>query len=620
MINNTHTFTPVSKVFLNLPDADSLSFRFSQRSDMQTRIYAQMLYRRSQGYRFYFFTLTYAPKFRPYFTLSRTQDKLLYSISQNHHLAYSFADDSLELRCPCFSRDDITHFIKGIQKSLLKKYDVKDIDYIIASEYGSHSEFCPHYHGIFMVPSKGRDKDGNVININAFKVHELVKRHWSVVVSGQFESDGKPVRESRGFVLPRTCLGGRDRKGHMHKPFEVDVQDISSITKTAIYVSKYCCKQIGFWNNLDVKCVNEQLKKDGTLKEIKEFRSKKPFIKTSLHFGECLKDVVFGTASWSNGLMSASENPLAALYEGFHCPLKKPDKLCSFPNYIKRKLLHDNYLCDIQEDTLYDDDNLPYVRKSYKYGYELSEFGKEFLSYELKRSIFDYTKKMMTFHVEHILTDDYQNFLKANGYFEYYEFIKRFFSSESNIRQLAIYRKVYKDRVNPVFLWWYEQHKEDFVDTEIAVFQNSYLEFSYKGGAVKKGYRWLNVDFEKISAKSNLLSINFRQYCNFDDKFNFGVDFRYPYFDYNTCLHDMCVSAHEFYTVDCDKFNNPTNSLVAENYPTSLFFNCFPCFANFDLLLLLTDAYNGLLVEKKLKGVDTKEKNKSNYKNEIYAV
>lgn len=631
MINNTLSFLPSKKVFINIPDTNSYSYRFQQRSDMQTRIYAQMLFRKAQGYKFYFGTLTYAPKFRPYFHIKRDVDNLHYRISDK--VRYIFLNEKVDFNCPCFSRKHINKFIRGIQMDLLKKYHVTDIDYVIACEYGSKSEFCPHYHFILMIPSKYYIDEDNCGNVNAYKIHSLVKKHWSVIVKGQYNRDGSPVRESLGFLFPRTVLGGFDRKGHFHKPFEVDSSNPASLVRTAIYTSKYCCKQIGFWFNPSVKLISKEIKNGHDVNEVKRFNICKPFVKTSLHFGECLKDVLFGCDDWSDGLFSAPDDPLVAMYEGFHCPLKESGKNCSFPQYIKRKVLYDYYLDFIRYDETYpdlgihkglhihmnNDEVIPTIKKVYQYGYELSVFGKEYKKYEFQRSIDDYITKINDFRITDLHQDSFKEFLDLAGYEFMLDQIVDFLNLGKNIQMLSVYRKVYKDRINPIFYLHYIHCPDDFVDVEKVEYHDREITIVYKGG-----YEFTRKDkseyYVKYRAKDMLSSIVFQQYVDFVDKYNFGERFPYPYFDYQSDANYMLSNAYQFYISDIDLYNSPTNSDICKNFPSSMFFNSFPCFANFDIILLLIESYFQMKIERKLKTVENKEKQKSNFKNQIYAV
>ena len=65
MLNNTRNFNPTKKVSFRLPDTNSLGYIAQQRNDMSFRIYAQMNECVRNGYKLYFFTLTYNPQHRP---------------------------------------------------------------------------------------------------------------------------------------------------------------------------------------------------------------------------------------------------------------------------------------------------------------------------------------------------------------------------------------------------------------------------------------------------------------------------------------------------------------------------------------------------------------------------
>ena len=253
--NNKKDFNPTDKPFIEVADSWDLSSQLSRQSEWQFRIYAQMISTQDKK-NWYFFTLTYAEKYLP----THTYDGVT---------------------CPCFSRDCIHRFCRGIQMDMLKHHKVTDIDYLIASEFGSDQYSArPHHHGVL-----GVDK-----SVTPDIVHTLIKKHWSVL-TGEYFCNGLPKRDPLGYVYPRLWYGGYDKKGHFHNPVMLDPTRYDS---AAIYTSKYCCKQIGFFKNPKVKCLMRHLMEKGNDADKHEWNRVKPFIYVSKHFGEIICEWVEG--------------------------------------------------------------------------------------------------------------------------------------------------------------------------------------------------------------------------------------------------------------------------------------------------------------------------------------
>ena len=132
-------------------------------NDYQFRIYAQMLYDRSRGWRNYFLTLTY----------------------NNEHLPHLPFKDSRGQSIACFSKSDVEDFVDYIQKTLWRKHK-KDLlnvlrkddkgnyepflHYLIACEYGGKYA-RPHMHLHLSCPDV----------IHPFTLHSICDKAWSEV-------------------------------------------------------------------------------------------------------------------------------------------------------------------------------------------------------------------------------------------------------------------------------------------------------------------------------------------------------------------------------------------------------------------------------------------------------
>lgn len=171
----------------------------------------------------------------------RLRTELLYCQRQNWHVGFftlTYNDEHLPLlppECirfdavtescpavPCFSRHDVRTFIDNIRKRLNERYGLggnSRVRYLIACEYGSSTK-RPHMHGLICFPPQ----------VPPQEVYELIKSNWT----------------DKGFVFPRTIRGGIDSHGYRHKPFLLQ----GDIAGAAVYASKYCCKDLDFYESL----------------------------------------------------------------------------------------------------------------------------------------------------------------------------------------------------------------------------------------------------------------------------------------------------------------------------------------------------------------------------------
>ena len=572
MLNNTRNFNPTKKVSFCLPDTNSLGYIAQQRNDMSFRIYAQMNECVRNGYKLYFFTLTYNPQHRPYFQYNGK-------------------------KCPCFSREHVKYFLRGIQKELKRIYNVDNIHYIVASEYGKSREFAPHYHGVIMIPSIF-EKDGVKGLVRPHLVHKLILKWWT---TSDGWKNGAYHRTPLGFVLPRVWFGGTDAHGHFHNKLEIDSTP-DNILRSSLYVSKYCCKQIGFYENKDVKDVYKDVKNSKNKSVVKKFNMCKPFIKTSLGFGSSIEQLVLN-----------QEDPFYTLYYGIKTPLKSVG-LSSIPSYNKRRLLYSNVLYEVQEvdvpcvnylgrlnETLFDDfidspfeDFEMLQHKKYIYKRELTDFGRRYLPYEFTKKVYEYAKLIQKFRFD-VTTNTFKDFMRvgeADNDSRYTNFVARLLALDPFA--LACYKYSYKDKVNPLhFYHWLENPYTD--SPSIATIPRGKVELYWRYDNSKKPFRSEKIDSLVETDISEIYGkLSFADYCLIENK---SVDML-PIFYGDEDLQQMMKHAKEYYMLAYAFDDSPLNEdFVPEKMPKTLFFNHFVCFSGFDDVILWCDSYYNFLRE-----------------------
>lgn len=570
---------PTDKAFVRVADKNSIVSQFTRQSEWSFRIYAQMLHRSDMGYAVYFFTLTYNDKFLPRFSFKN----------------YS---------CPCFDREHIRRFVRGVQMDLLKKYKITDYDYIICCEFGKSATFRPHLHGCFMIPN----------TISAQDVHDLIKKHWSVL-TGRHTKSGLPIRESLGWVLPAKCYGGMDSKGHYHKPILVDPKNLDS---AAIYVSKYCTKQLDFFNNKDVVKVKKLVEKYGTLAEKRNFSRSCPFIKVSQHFGECIKEWIFGQNLPKSGVIQVSSNSFENLLKGIWTPLCRKSTT-KIPFYIVRKLMYDKVEEQVeryleyteQEWYSYDiftaDDVFkglrPLVKANklkYTYITQYSDFWLEYSAYELKERLNE-KKYDIEYYLSLLDEPHFVEYRKTLGINE--ELLQK--KTSLSAEMLALYAVVYRDRYSPLHYFALSQNSGLFenslevVDKQIV--RNKPVSYRYRRAC---GFDDFQIDEYVFETYEN-------DYFNYVSTF-VETDFEMslmleeigiipPFFSGRETLQQMKENAEKFFLSRLAYIQQRNDTSIKIQY--NALFNSFPCFRGFDFVLNVIDDYKQFCSENKIKRV-----------------
>lgn len=197
------------------------------------------------------------------------------------------------INLPCFSRDDVEKFVHALREWLWREYDVKDVSYFGAAEFGSHTQ-RPHYHFLLSLPP----------SVDPRKVFDFIKAHWV----------------EKGHIFPRYFEGGRDSKGYNHKPFVVQ-----SPMASARYCAKYATKDLYY---------SEFLLNNGLHDGIVDLKSRITKRKMVFHVQKKSLGAVI-----LQGMSDAKKFDLYTIGHAF----VDDDKMSKIPVYVKNKLVYDNY-------------------------------------------------------------------------------------------------------------------------------------------------------------------------------------------------------------------------------------------------------------------------------------
>lgn len=576
--NSKKDFNPTDKAYIDVADSNLYATQFARQMDWQFRIYAQLLYRSEQcDYNIYFFTLTFKDKFLP-----------------------KFEYDGLD--CPCFDHDIVNKFCRGVQMDLLRYFDCIDYDYVLCEEFGKSATFRPHLHGCFAVHNK----------VPALAVLRLIKKQWSVL-TGEYHRNGCPRRESLGWVLPSKL------KVPNHSDFQVKKENIDSC---AIYLSKYCTKQIGWFINPKVKKVYKKLIKDGNKEAIQRFSKVKPRVKCSQHFGECIKDWIFNNNVPSQ--IKVKEDVNENLYNGVMTPLYRKG-YTRIPFYIRRKLMwqkveeyvekYDTY----DENEYYESDiftnnvtrnlacikaDCPFTafnlfkglrplkadrRMRYKWDVEISDFWRQYMPYEYEHRIKDEIDRIDNCKVW-LPNSNFHKWLRdklSKEQYDYFNSLVKTIDSQS----LAVYKVCYKGRVSPLHLYAYLENPYLFKDS-VKIEEINTLYFDR---FAKKSYNVLVEQFRNTYYQYTTTYVD-------KDVILEAIlaEIQPPFFSGHEDVKTMIDNSFEFYMSKANYCSRAYYStVVPELYNVT--FNCFPCFRGYDLVWTLLNDYLSECNEKKLK-------------------
>lgn len=213
-INSSSPFAPKE---LFIPCGNCTECRQIYRTGWRIRLQHDLETYVKKGWKIGFFTLTYCASSLP---------------SIPSHLLRNPEDV-----IPCFDRVHARSFIDNLRKWLWKHFNITNIRYLIASEYGENTR-RPHYHGIICWPSTSynfTDSKGKIktsLPLSPEALHAQLTKTWS-----------------HGFTFPEKY----DGSGYYDKsPFEVQAPPAG----VANYASKYCVKDLAFIESIEKKVID----------------------------------------------------------------------------------------------------------------------------------------------------------------------------------------------------------------------------------------------------------------------------------------------------------------------------------------------------------------------------
>lgn len=193
--NQTKSFRKgLTKVGFHVPCGKCPACLQAQHDEWFLRAYAQWKETIDNGGKTYFVTLTFAPKSLPVFN------------TETGRLRHGEDKEGI----PCFCKDDVDRYRNTLSK-WFERRGVTGLRYLICSEYGLDEKAThrPHYHGLIHVP------------------HNTL-----------------PQKEVEDAILDCWKFG---IAFYSNKGAEVETTDAIR------YVTKYCCKQIDFYEREDLK-------------------------------------------------------------------------------------------------------------------------------------------------------------------------------------------------------------------------------------------------------------------------------------------------------------------------------------------------------------------------------
>lgn len=639
-MNTTKDFHPSDRAFVNFGCGCCHECLSIKKNDWQFRCFAQCLYRTYHGYHIYFCTLTYNNAHLPHYTYS----------TEGYYDFVRHDYDVKNLTVECFSREDVNHFIRGIQQDLLRKFDVKDIDYLLCSEFGGETS-RPHYHLILLVPDFDakfpKDSTLDHISQQSLTVHGLIKKHWSDIIPDKYDKHGTPLRESKGFIFPRVYCGGLDLDGFYHNPLLVDS---SAIANTSIYISKYTAKQLDFFMQPNLVEIEKTIKKKNIPGERCQFRKILPFLKVSQHFGECINEIVSSpqVPSWCNGLVTCDNDTHLRLLDGVFTPLHK--KATTIPDYNRRKLLQNRVKVGEQKVTLYDDSNLsdpgdlhslftqdlwdiqpedigvvPHTKTKYLYETSFTDFGMECIEMSYNRDInntlqvlndfFNITLNDNKFHdflklaLSTDVNEDVYNFI--NNSVDNYKLIPTFDnvinilkSFKNKRRHLSIYKVVYKDKISLLHQVFLDACPDFFVKYSV----NDRPTYHWR--TRKNGKRNIYITISDLYVYDPTFVVPF-------DPTLPGSQMSCPFHGDET-VDEMMSLSRDFYNLQMLTCRDPFHDLPPDVRDYRILFNSFSCFKYFDMVLDIIKTYNDTLKIPKYEANYQKELERKKSKNKIY--
>ena len=352
--NPTRYKKKTTKAALKVPVYDCIHARRQRQESMKLRIAQEIKDYNESGGAVVFATLTYSPRFRPYY-IAHTPERM-------YHI-------------PCFNKGHQSLFLKKLLMFFKRNLDYKGnksrqyvegqdlpFRYTWASEYGPSDEYIddhgnkrigqhvPHYHILLYFPKVLKDQ------LDEYQIRFLVERSWPY---GEVRWSDNKRTSNKGLFVEHEFAG--------------------------IYVSEYCTKDLEYYNNPDVEqylypgaAVDEHghviNKYDLKIDEarLKAFKVVAPFFTQSHHIGEGLKKKYQTFEDFKEGvdLDLLSDRKEGKRYK-YRCPLYIQRKTLLYYDKESKRYIHTDKGQDFK--ALIKEQNLP--KQAKKLLFDVSHLG-----------------------------------------------------------------------------------------------------------------------------------------------------------------------------------------------------------------------------------------------------
>lgn len=408
MVNPTKCLRQSDKFYLSVPCNECSECRKKRKKSFEVRLLAEMRAKSALGYTFCFGTLTYNDYHLPCIEIYRYRDE-----DEKDYNVIRIGDKEIVLfesdfegcgAIQCFDKQHIIDLFTYIRKYYTRDGANDNTPvFLVAAEFGSHTQ-RPHYH--FVLGCKD----------TAENMHKLVKHWWCDT-------------HDFGFLFPRRYEGNEMNNGKLTKPFAIKP---ATFLQSAKYVAKYCCKDLSFYNVPAVKRFETFLKSNATDDNKHIARYHLPFVHCSRRLGYSLLNYVHDVNDLINGIKLESYNNLVSL----------PSLLVRNSIY-KRRSVKDDPSIKIFEDG----------KVKYKYRYDITELGKEYLLRSLKNQELETLSSLRQFcsDVTFNSIDAFRCFyVDSLGYspVSYSKFIEKVKSIEPLLPRLAMFGTYYYNRLS----------------------------------------------------------------------------------------------------------------------------------------------------------------------------
>lgn len=408
MVNPTKCLRQSDKFYLDVPCNECSECRKKRKKSFELRLLSEMRAKSASGYTFCFGTLTYNDDHLPYIEIyrHRDEDEKDYNVicvgDKEIVLFESDFDESEAI--PCFDKQHIIDLFTYIRKYYTRDgADENTPVFLVAAEFGSHTQ-RPHYH--FVLGCKD----------TAENMHDLVKHWWCET-------------HDFGFLFPRRYEGNEFNNGRLTKPFEIKP---ATFLQSAKYVAKYCCKDLSFYNVPVVKRFETFLKSNPTDDNKRIARYHLPFVHCSRKLGYSLLSYVHDVNDIINGIK-----------------LENYDNLVPLPSLLVRNLIY-------KRRTVKDDPSIKVFedgKVKYKYRYDLTDLGKEYLLKSLKTQELEILSSLRQF-VRDVTLNSVNAFrtfyVDSLGYSStsYNNFIEKVKTIETLLPRIAMFSTYYHNRLS----------------------------------------------------------------------------------------------------------------------------------------------------------------------------